>query len=68
MDRILCPCCGEYCMQEKFDICPVCGWENDPVQNQDPDLAGGANKKSLNDYREEFLILREEEEMDYESE
>ncbi|MCC8042205.1 MAG: hypothetical protein LIO69_01545 [Oscillospiraceae bacterium] len=28
-----------------------CGWENDGVQYDDPDYAGGANPESLNEYR-----------------
>lgn len=36
------------------DICPVCYWENDPIQNDDPDLQGGANKISLNAGKENF--------------
>jgi len=42
-------------MQEKppgtYEICPVCGWEDDPVQFRDPDRAGGANEMSLNEAR-----------------
>ena len=49
----ICPCCGRYIFEEKgqFEICPVCGWEDDPVQRREPDLAGGANKLSLNEAR-----------------
>ena len=32
-----------------YEICPVCGWEDDPVQGADPDYAGGANAWSLKD-------------------
>jgi hypothetical protein len=42
------PCCGDY------SICPVCGWEDDPVQFDDPTYPGGANRLSLNMAREEF--------------
>ncbi|MBV9571711.1 MAG: hypothetical protein JO056_10770 [Alphaproteobacteria bacterium] len=32
-----------------YEICKVCGWEDDPAQSADhPDLAGGANRESLN--------------------
>lgn len=47
-----CACCG--CLVYDGDpsgtywICPECGWEDDPVQNADPEYEGGANKKSLN--------------------
>lgn len=56
-DRIMgekCPCCGQS-QVGKYEICGVCGWENDPVQKQDPDFKGGANKDSLNEHREEFM-------------
>lgn len=33
------------------DICLVCGWEDDEVQNEDSDFSVGANKKSLNEHR-----------------
>ena len=47
-----CACCGEGIISEPHDICPVCGWEDDPVQNEDHDFAGGANRLSLNAYRQ----------------
>ena len=49
-DRI-CPCCGKYYFTEKdaYEICPVCGWEDDPLQRREPDFAGGANTLSLNE-------------------
>lgn len=52
----LCPCCGHRTLSEKggYEICPVCCWEDDPVQSKDPDLAGGANKPSLNEARENY--------------
>jgi hypothetical protein len=30
-----------------FMICPVCGWEDDPVQLRWPGYEGGANRSSL---------------------
>lgn len=49
----LCPVCGKYEFADKnsFDICPFCGWEDDEVQEDDPDYWGGANDLSLNDCR-----------------
>jgi hypothetical protein len=46
----ICPCCkkGEIEGLGDYDICPVCGWEDDPVQRKDPDFEGGANDISLN--------------------
>ncbi len=46
-----CPVCGRYYFTEprSYEICPVCGWEDDPSQKRWPDMAGGANKESLNE-------------------
>lgn len=51
-----CPCCGFYTLpgSGNFDICPVCFWEDDPVQEDDPDFAGGANETSLNESRKNY--------------
>ncbi|MHC6202330.1 CPCC family cysteine-rich protein [Breznakiellaceae bacterium SP9] len=44
-----CTCCGEKTLVHKMhDICPICGWEDDSVQNNDLDYDGGANYISLN--------------------
>ena len=53
----LCPCCKRYRFKEngKYEICPVCNWEDDPVQRKDHDYEGGANKLSLNAYKSEYL-------------
>lgn len=46
-----CPCCGYKTLSEaergSGEICPVCYWEDDEDQAQDPDLEGGANVVSL---------------------
>jgi ribosomal protein L37AE/L43A len=48
-----CPVCGQHTLSERgtYEICAVCGWEDDPAQAKDPDLAGGANRESLNQAR-----------------
>ena len=51
-EELVCPVCKQYYFE--FDICPVCGWENDGVQNDMPDYKGGANKMSLNEAREAY--------------
>lgn len=45
-----CPSCGSSTLGDRgvYEICEVCGWEDDPSQEASPDLSGGANKKSLN--------------------
>lgn len=53
-----CPCCGYLTLEEPanntFSICPVCSWEDDELQNRNPNLVGGANEESLNEARRNF--------------
>lgn len=52
-----CPCCGHLTFGPElgsYDICPVCFWEDDPVQLADPSYAGGANVPSLEEARENY--------------
>lgn len=53
-----CVCCGNYTMDHSdpiyYDICRVCFWENDPIQNENKDRKGGANKVSLDEARENY--------------
>ncbi|MBC1223494.1 hydrolase [Nostoc sp. UCD121] len=57
-----CPCCGNRTLKEEgvgtFEICPVCFWENDNVQFEDPDFTGGANEVSLNQARQNYQEFR----------
>ncbi len=56
-----CPVCGNDTFDDndyEFDICEECFWEYDPLQVDDPDCAGGANKHSLNDYRKIYEKLK----------
>lgn len=57
-DLLPCPCCGCRTLDEigAYEICDVCGWEDDPVQSTDPDYRGGANKESLNEARQRLAI------------
>ena len=56
-----CPCCGYLTFDEEppgtFEICPVCGWEDDEVQFRDPTYAGGANGVSLEEARKSFTTI-----------
>jgi hypothetical protein len=38
-----------------FDICELCGWEDDLVQNSDPDYEGGPNGICLREAQHDFL-------------
>ena len=53
-----CPCCEHYTLNEQadntFQLCPVCYWEDDGVQLNDPEYEGGANKVSRNQARINF--------------
>lgn len=53
-----CPCCGCFTLndreQNKFQTCPVCFWEDDSVQLDDPSYEGGANLVSLNKAKENY--------------
>ena len=52
-----CPVCGKYTFQSgpgNYEICPVCGWEDDKAQYKDPNLKGGANKLSLKEYKKQY--------------
>jgi hypothetical protein len=46
-----CPCCGydTFDPSDRFEysICPICFWEDDKLQLEDPELIGGANRVSL---------------------
>jgi uncharacterized Zn finger protein (UPF0148 family) len=53
---INCPVCGQYVFEMDFDLCPVCDWQHDRVQEIEPDLAGGANKESLNEAKNAWKI------------
>lgn len=50
MAKYQCPCCGFYTLGdvEEYSVCPVCFWEDDPYQRQNPDYEFGANNISLN--------------------
>ena len=49
--KYTCPCCGYQSLLNPppgtFDVCPICFWEDDNFQFEDPELAGGANQVSL---------------------
>jgi hypothetical protein len=53
-----CPACRFMTLSEAppgtYEICDICGWEDDPVQFADPDYRGGANQPSLNEWRRTF--------------
>ena len=58
MKKYKCPCCENKTLSEKppgtFEICEICGWEDDDLQYNNPNYTGGANLLSLNQAREYF--------------
>jgi hypothetical protein len=42
-----CPVCGNFTIEQKFDICPICYWEYDPIDIKNPELISNSNKLSL---------------------
>ena len=57
-NKHLCPCCGYFTLGERadntFQIWPVCYWEDDGVQFDNPNYEGGANRVSLNKAKRNF--------------
>jgi hypothetical protein len=60
--KYTCPCCGYKTLDEAppgtYDICPICFWEDDNVQFDDPDFEGGANEVSLRQAQKNYLEFR----------
>ncbi len=50
-NKFFCPCCGYNTLAEKpsgtYQVCEICFWEDDPIQFEDWNYEGGANKVSL---------------------
>lgn len=57
--KFACPCCGYRTLDlpspGSFEVCPICYWEDDNVQFEDPDYQGGANHISLREAQRNFL-------------
>ena len=56
--KFYCPCCGYNTLDEApngtYNICDICFWEDDPVQLENPNYEGGANRVSLIQGRKNF--------------
>lgn len=54
--RFPCPCCGYLVFTElpgSFQLCPICGWEDDALQLQYPEEAG-TNPVSLQEAQQNY--------------
>lgn len=56
--KYTCPCCGKNTLNEQppgtYEICPICNWEDDELQFNDPSFSGGANELCLYEAREKY--------------
>jgi hypothetical protein len=58
MSTFPCPACGFLTFEQpagSYELCPVCNWEDDPVQLIYPGMSGGANKESLYEAQQRLL-------------
>ena len=58
-----CPVCGKRTLGgEPYDICPECGWEDEPefIFGMDENGNSLANGCNIEDYRKEYLALKKE--------
>ncbi len=61
-----CPCCGYYTLSEvdSFEVCPVCYWEDDPIQRGNDEYTGGANEICLKSAKKNYKELKVANEKD----
>jgi ribosomal protein S27E len=58
-EDVTCPACGFAVLAEgygSYEICEICGWEDDGVQLANPTSGGGANHRSLAEVQAEILV------------
>lgn len=57
--RVTCPCCGHQTLSEgpgAYEVCPVCGWEDDGPSRDDPTAeVGGPNGISLAEAQRRYV-------------
>jgi hypothetical protein len=55
--KFRCPCCGYFTFEEwgRNEICPVCFWEDDWEQTENPQVENGVNAVCLSQGRSNYL-------------
>ena len=56
---VKCPVCGKTDLYEDGDVCDICGWFHDIVQEAYPDEEECENRMSLNQARKAFAEGRQ---------
>lgn len=51
LENIICPVCGEFLIEEEYDMCEMCGWFLIEADYNDHDYSCGLNECSLNEYK-----------------
>ena len=51
-----CPCCGYLTVRRQYDVCYICKWTYDPVQEKDPEDDGGPNYVSLREAQRNYRL------------
>ena len=57
--KIKCPVCGKGELVYDGDVCEICGWFHDVVQEKNPDEKDCENEMSLNEARKAYAEGRE---------
>lgn len=55
--RLTCPCCGYKTITDEYDICDICNWEHDCVQERYPDDTGANGTVTLRQAQHNFLAF-----------
>lgn len=55
----ICPVCKKHYFDDGFDVCPICGWTFDIVQEKYPDAKKLGNIMSLNEAKKAYAEGKE---------